>query len=58
MVNPLALILSIVFLVVALYIAVPQKRATTELIVANAQNAKVWMMASAIILAMGYLAEK
>lgn len=58
MLNTFAFVVSIIFLLMGLYIANPGKNPKVEEIALNAQNAKVWMMASAIVLAMGYLVGK
>lgn len=58
MLNTFAFVVSIIFLVVALCIANPDKKSSAEAVGLNAQLAKVWMMASAIVLAMGYFVEK
>jgi hypothetical protein len=58
MINTIALIFSISFLAIGLWVSMPKPKQNIEVYTVNAKIAQVWMMASAIMLAIGYLVNK
>jgi len=49
------LVISLFFLGIGLYIAIPKPKESTDIWMVNAKIAQVWMLASAIMLAVGFL---
>lgn len=49
------LVLSLFFLCVGLYVSKPKPNEPTDLLMANAKIAQIWMLASAAMLAAGFL---